>query len=160
MRTVARTRTVLVVGKRARSATVDVLRRVHPGEEAAVLVLGLQPTPGQRRLSEEALAMAAERRFVLSDQLCVAVVPEGLHKRVELGFRLLALPSSGLDLVGQALELPQRRLLIEWSRFLVHRCCAVVDPVRRSSSRGRNRVKVAWILRVKGPTGRGTAAGL
>jgi hypothetical protein len=89
MRTVARTRTVLVVGKRARSATVDVLRRVHPGEEAAVLVLGLQPTPGQRRLSEEALAMAAERRFELTAELIPE--PSSLAERLREGDRVTVL---------------------------------------------------------------------
>jgi hypothetical protein len=72
MRTVTRTRIVVVVGAHPRISAEDVLGDVGPGEEAAVFVLGLDPTPGQRRLTGSALALAAERRFVLTAELIPA----------------------------------------------------------------------------------------
>jgi hypothetical protein len=69
MSTVTETRTVVVVGRRPRRSAADVLGDVRPGEEAAVFLLGLDPTPAQRRLTEDAIAMAADRRFLLTAEL-------------------------------------------------------------------------------------------
>ncbi len=68
MKSVA-TRTVVVVGKRPRISATELLGDVQSGEEAAVLVLGLDPTPAQRRLTESALELAAQRRIVLTAEL-------------------------------------------------------------------------------------------
>ncbi len=83
MRTVTRTRTVVVVGSRPRARAADVLGDVRPGEEAAVFVLGLDPTPGQRRLAEAALFLAAEHRFELTAELIPA--PSWLRERLRDG---------------------------------------------------------------------------
>jgi hypothetical protein len=83
MKTVTRTRLVVIVGKRPRSGATDVIGDVRPGEEAAVLVLGLDPTPAQRRLADEALAIAAERRFVITAELIPA--PSWLRERLQDG---------------------------------------------------------------------------
>jgi hypothetical protein len=72
MSTVTETRTVVVVGRRPRRSATDVFGDVRPGEEAAVFVLGLDPTAAQRRLTEDALAMAAARRFLLTAELIPA----------------------------------------------------------------------------------------
>jgi hypothetical protein len=83
MKTVERTRTVVVVGKRPRSSAAEILGDLVPGDEAAVFVLGLDPTPGQRRLTEEALAMADERRIALTAELIPA--PSWLVERLRHG---------------------------------------------------------------------------
>ena len=67
MRAVTDTRTFVVVGARPRSSAIDALGDVPIGGEAVVVVLGLHPTPDQQRLTEEALTLAAERRFTLGD---------------------------------------------------------------------------------------------
>lgn len=85
MRTVTTTRTVVIVGRGPR-ATTDVLGDVRPGEEAAVFILGLDPTPAQRRLAETALAMAAEHRFVLTAEL--VPTPSLLEERLRDGDRI------------------------------------------------------------------------
>jgi len=81
MRTVTTTRTVVVVGARPRATADRVFRDVGPGQEAALFVLGLDPTPAQQRLTEEALALAAERRFVLTAELIST--PTSLRRRLE-----------------------------------------------------------------------------
>jgi hypothetical protein len=83
MSTVTRTRTVVVVGTRPRLAPVDVLGDVPPGGAATVFVLGLDPTPGQRRFADEALAMADERGIVLTAELIPA--PSWLAERLRGG---------------------------------------------------------------------------
>ena len=83
MSTVAMTRTVVVVGSRPRARAAEILGDVRPGEETAVYVLGLDPTPAQRRLTGEALAIAAERRFVLTAELVGD--PTGLRERLREG---------------------------------------------------------------------------
>lgn len=80
MNTVTRSRTVVVVGTRPRSAPADVLGDLRPGEEAALFLLGLDPTPGQRRFADGALAMASEGRFVLHAELIPA--PSRLRERL------------------------------------------------------------------------------
>ncbi|HET7929053.1 MAG TPA: hypothetical protein VFM40_05815 [Actinomycetota bacterium] len=66
MRTVSDTRTVVVVGKRPSSRAEELFADVASGGEATLLSLGLRPTATQRLLAEQALALAAERRFVLT----------------------------------------------------------------------------------------------
>lgn len=92
MKTVTGTRTVVVVGKRPRRSAAELLGDVPPGGEAVVLVLGLTPTPQQRRLTELALAMAAERRFILTAELAPA--PSWLRDRLRAGddIRVVARP--------------------------------------------------------------------
>jgi hypothetical protein len=69
MRTVSRTRVVVVVGKRPRRSAAEALADVEPGQEAAVFVLGLDPSTAQRRLAAEAVSLATERRFALTAEL-------------------------------------------------------------------------------------------
>jgi len=69
MKTVSDMRTFVVVGAHPRASAIEALTDVPSGGEAVVFVLGLHPTPGQRRLTEEALALAAERRFTLTAEL-------------------------------------------------------------------------------------------
>jgi hypothetical protein len=83
MKTVTRTRLVVVVGRRQRSTAATVFGDLRPGEEAAVFVLGLNPTPAQRRLTDEALAIAAERRFAITAELIPA--PSWLRERLRDG---------------------------------------------------------------------------
>jgi hypothetical protein len=83
MRTVTRTRRVVVVGSRPRASALEIVGDVNAGDEAAVFVLGLDPTPSQRRLVDEALAMAAERRFELAAELIPA--PSWLRRRLRDG---------------------------------------------------------------------------
>jgi hypothetical protein len=83
MSTVTRTRTVVIVGARPRLAPVDVLGDVPPGEAASVFVLGLDPTPGQRRFADEALAIADERGFMLTAELIAA--PSWLGEQLREG---------------------------------------------------------------------------
>jgi hypothetical protein len=80
MRTVSRTRTVVIVGARPRSAAAAALRDVGPGEEAAIHILGLDPTAAQRRFAAEALAIASEQRFHLTAELIPA--PSWLRERL------------------------------------------------------------------------------
>jgi hypothetical protein len=83
MRTVTRTRSVVVVGGHPRASAADVLGDLRPGEEAVVFVLGLDPTPCQRRLARAALELAAERRFDLTAELIPA--PSWLEERLRSG---------------------------------------------------------------------------
>jgi hypothetical protein len=83
MKTVTRSRTVVVVGSRPRASVQDVLGDLRPGEEAVVFVLGLDPTPGQRRLAHAAIELAGERRFVLTAELIPA--PSWLEERLRIG---------------------------------------------------------------------------
>jgi hypothetical protein len=64
-------------------APADVLGDVQQGETAAVFVLGLDPSPRQRRFAEEALAMAALHRFELTAELIPA--PSWLAGRLDEG---------------------------------------------------------------------------
>jgi hypothetical protein len=81
MSTVTTTRTVVIVGRRPRAAAADVLGHMRPGQEAAVFVLGLDPTPAQRALTAAALSIAAERRFLLTAELIPA--PSWLEGRLK-----------------------------------------------------------------------------
>ena len=69
MRTVTDTRTFVVVGARPRSSAIDALGRRAGRRRGGALVLGLHPTAGQQRLTEDALELAAERRFTLTAEL-------------------------------------------------------------------------------------------
>ena len=80
MRTVAGTRTLVVVGARPRRSALDALGDVPAGGEAVLVVLGLHPTADQQRLTEDALALAAERRFTLTAEMVGS--REQLHDRV------------------------------------------------------------------------------
>ena len=66
MRTVTDTRTFVVLGARPASRAAELFANVASGGEAILLSLGLRPTPAQQLLTEEALSLAAERRFVLT----------------------------------------------------------------------------------------------
>jgi len=66
MRTVADTRTFVVVGKHPASNAADLFADVGAGGQAFLLALGLRPTPAQQHVTGEALALAADRRFVLT----------------------------------------------------------------------------------------------
>jgi hypothetical protein len=66
MRTVTGTRTFVVVGKRPSSTAAELFTDVGSGGEAFLFALGLRPTPAQQLVIEEALSLAAERRFVLT----------------------------------------------------------------------------------------------
>lgn len=66
MRTVADTRTFVVVGKHPASRANDLFAGVAGGGEAILIALGLRPTPAQQLVTEEALSLAAERRFILT----------------------------------------------------------------------------------------------
>jgi hypothetical protein len=69
MQTVTRTRLVIVVGRHPGTQAERLLRDITAGAEVAVLVLGLMPTPAQQRLTEDALALAADRRLFLTAEL-------------------------------------------------------------------------------------------
>ena len=69
MRTVPGTRTLVVVGARPRRSAIEVLGDVPAGGEAVLVVLGLRATLDQQRLTEEALGLAAERRFTLTAEI-------------------------------------------------------------------------------------------
>ena len=66
------TTTFVVVGAHPRSSAVDVLGNVPAGGDAVVLVLGPRPTRDQQSLTEDALTLAAERRFTLTAELIAA----------------------------------------------------------------------------------------
>ncbi len=63
------TRTLVVIGARPRRSAIDTLGDVPAGGEAVLVVLGLHPTPDQQRLTEDALTLAAERRFTLTAEM-------------------------------------------------------------------------------------------
>ena len=92
MSTVTRTRTVVVVGTRPRMTPAEALGDVQPGETAAVFVLGLDPSAGQRRFTDDALAMASGRRIELTAELIPA--PTWLAERLQNGdeVRVVARP--------------------------------------------------------------------
>jgi hypothetical protein len=91
MSTVTETRTVVVVGRRPRRSAIDVLGDVLPGE--GVFVLGLDPTAAQRRLTEDALAMAAERRCHFTTELMPGA--PWLEERLRDGDDIRALTRDG-----------------------------------------------------------------
>jgi hypothetical protein len=80
MSTVTDTRTLVVVGARPRWSALDALGDVPFGGEAVLVALGLHPTPDQQRLTEDALMLAAERRFMLTAEMVGS--REQLHDRV------------------------------------------------------------------------------
>jgi hypothetical protein len=80
MKTVTDTRTFVVVGARPRASAIDALGDVSAGGEAVVYVLGLHPTPGQQRVTQDALELAAERRFTLTAELVAG--RSQLHERL------------------------------------------------------------------------------
>jgi hypothetical protein len=69
MRTVTQTRTLVILGARPRTSASDTLGDVPAGGDAVLVVLGLHPTPDQQRLTEDALTLAAERRFTLTAEM-------------------------------------------------------------------------------------------
>ncbi len=66
MKIVTGTRTFVVVGERPTSTAAELFADVGSGGEAFLFALGLRPTPAQQLVTEEALSLAAERRFVLT----------------------------------------------------------------------------------------------
>jgi hypothetical protein len=72
MRTVVRSRMIVILGTRPRTTAIELFGDLRPGDEGAVFVLGLDPSPGQRRFTDAALELAAERRFTLTAELIPA----------------------------------------------------------------------------------------
>jgi len=66
MKTVTDTRTIVVVGTRPTARAAELFADVASGGEAILLSLGVRPTRAQQLVAEEALSLAAERRFVLT----------------------------------------------------------------------------------------------
>ena len=66
MRTVTNAQTYVVLGARPASRAAELLADVESGGEAILLSLGLRPTLAQQLVTEEALSLAATRRFVLT----------------------------------------------------------------------------------------------
>jgi hypothetical protein len=93
MSTVTRTRTVVVVGTRPRATAADVLGDVRAGDAAAVLVLGIEPSPAQRRFTAEALALASDRRFALDAEL--VAYPSWLAERLRFGDEVRVVARTG-----------------------------------------------------------------
>ena len=93
----------------------------------------LADRPDRSRLRAQ---LALQLRFVLGDQVVVAIVPEGLDEALELGDCAFSLAAGCLDFVGQALQLGERSQFVERLRFLIvaHRI-RVVDPVTADPSR-------------------------
>jgi hypothetical protein len=80
MKTVTDMRTFVVVGARPRSSAIDALGDLRAGAEAVLYVLGLHPSAGQQRLTQDALELAAERRFTLTAELIAG--RSQLHERL------------------------------------------------------------------------------
>jgi len=59
-------RTVVVLGRRPGSSAAELLADVAYGDEALLVALGRRPTPAQQVIVADALALAADRRFVLT----------------------------------------------------------------------------------------------
>ena len=66
MRAVTDARTYVVVGTRPTSRAAELFGGVASGGEAILLSLGVRPTRAQQQVTEDALSLAAERRFVLT----------------------------------------------------------------------------------------------
>jgi hypothetical protein len=66
MSTVAEPRTLVVVGSQPTSRAGGLLAGIPRGDEAVLIALGSRPTKAQRVVIEEALALAADRRFTLT----------------------------------------------------------------------------------------------
>jgi hypothetical protein len=90
MRIVSSTRVVVVVGRRPRRSAAEALADVRPGQEAAVYILGLDPTAAQRRLASEAVSLAAERRVALTAELIPRASWLGDRLRSDDDVRVLA----------------------------------------------------------------------
>lgn len=90
MRTVADTRTFVVAGARPRSTAIDAFGDVPAGGEAVLYLLGLHPSPGQQRLTRDALELAAERRFTLTAELVSGASRLGQDLRSATIVRILA----------------------------------------------------------------------
>ena len=74
--------------------------------------------PDRSRLRAQ---LALQFRFVLGNQVVVAIVPEGLDEALELGDCAFSLAAGRLDFVGQALQLGERSQFVERLRFLMCR---------------------------------------
>ena len=81
MKTVSDTRTFVVLGARPASRAAELFAEVASGGEAILLSLGLRPTPAQQILTQEALALAAERRFVLTAETVADAATLATHLR-------------------------------------------------------------------------------
>jgi hypothetical protein len=66
MITVTDPRTVVVLGRTPASSARELLMGVEHGGNASLIALGIRPTAAQRLVTEEALSLAAERRFTLT----------------------------------------------------------------------------------------------
>ncbi|HET8526694.1 MAG TPA: hypothetical protein VFM81_08665 [Actinomycetota bacterium] len=83
------TRTFIVVGRHPNSTAAGLFADVRSGGEAFLFTLGLQPTPAQQLVTEEALSLAANRRFVLTAE--TVSDPATLRDRLrEAGMVLIA----------------------------------------------------------------------
>ena len=140
MSTVTDTRTLVVVGARPRRSALDALGDVPFGGEAMLVVLGLHPTPDQQRLTEDALTLAAERRFVLTAEMVGN--REQLHDRVRQGVggpsRRVAWRTPPVEPRGCESDHGSRREMTWMSRFEAARISRVTnDPCVSSFQRDR-----------------------
>jgi hypothetical protein len=81
MNTMTDTRTFVVVGRRPVSRVAELFAGMGAGGEASLIALGLRPSPAQQLVVEEALSLAAERRFVLTAE----TVADAATLRVRVG---------------------------------------------------------------------------
>jgi hypothetical protein len=93
MRTVTDTRTFVVVGTRPTSQAAELFAGVESGDEAILLSLGIRPTPAQQQVAEEALSLAAERRFLLTAE--TVADPATLRSRSRDAVNVLIAASRG-----------------------------------------------------------------
>lgn len=77
------TRTVVIAGARPNVTAAEAFGEVPAGDEALLLLLGLDPSPGQRRLTDDAIALAEERMFLLTAELVPA--PSWLREHLREG---------------------------------------------------------------------------
>jgi len=93
MKTVTDMRTFVVVGARPRSSAIDALGDLRAGGEAVLYVLGLHPSVGQQRLTQDAIELAAEHRFTLTAELIAG--RSQLHERLREATIVRILASRG-----------------------------------------------------------------
>lgn len=77
------TRTVVIAGAHPNTTAAEAFGEVPAGDEALLLVLGLDPSRGQRRLTDDAIALAEEREVLLTAELVAS--PTRLKERLHAG---------------------------------------------------------------------------
>jgi hypothetical protein len=93
MRIMAGTRTFVVLGTRPVFDATELFADVATGGEAFLLALGSRPTLAQQVVTEEALALAADRRFVLTAE--TVADPAMLRERLDDAGTILIAASRG-----------------------------------------------------------------